>query len=154
MHHCKIPQVKLLFSLLSIAIYKVVSKSNSHHLRKITMQINYLSPKKTSLFLYKEKLSIPSIPTLLSLTIQFPQATPHCLLTYPHHPIHRISTIPKTEGKIFTLYCPKRVIMIKMGYEAMNNCCYFYKDNYLVAGKQKRMFKTVQESHEGDFNDN
>lgn len=36
----------------------------------------------------------------------------------------------------------------------MNNCWYFYKDNYLVAGKQKRMFETVQESHEGDFNDN
>lgn len=100
MHHCKTPQVKLLFSLLSIAIYKVVSKSNSHHLRKITMQINYLPPKKTSLFLYKEELSIPGIPTLLSLTIQSPQATPHCLPTHPYHPIHRISTIPKTEGKI------------------------------------------------------
>lgn len=74
-HRCKIPQVKLLFSHLSIAIYKVASKSNFHHLRKITTQIKHLTSKKTSSFHYKGKLSLPGIPTPLSLTTQSPHAT-------------------------------------------------------------------------------
>lgn len=74
-HRCKIPQVKLLFSHLSIAIYKVASKSNSYHLRKITTQIKHLPSKKTSSFHYKGKLSLHSISTSLSLTTQSPHAT-------------------------------------------------------------------------------
>lgn len=77
-HRCKIPQVKLLFSHLSIAIYKVASKSNSYHLRKITTQIKHLPSKKTSSFHYKGKLSLHSIPTSLSLTTQSP---------FSYHPI-------------------------------------------------------------------
>lgn len=108
-HRCKIPQVKLLFSHLSIAIYKVVSKSNSHHLRKITTQIKHLPSKKTSSFHYKGKLSLPSIPTPLSLITQSPFSyhpissyylSPHFSVpTEPLRLIHSISIISRAEGK-------------------------------------------------------
>lgn len=115
-HRCKIPQVQLLFSHLSIAIYKVVSKANSQRLRKITTQIKHLPSKRTSSSHYKGKFPLPSIPTPLSLTTLSPFSyhpipfllspnllmllTPHSSLpTQPLCLIHSISTISRAEGK-------------------------------------------------------
>lgn len=103
--------------------------------------MNYLPPKKTSSFLQGGTF-FSGTPTSLSLPTQFPQATPHCLPAQPFYPIHRISTILKAEGKIFTIYYSRREILIKMSI-ARNNCGCFYKDDYLVAGKTKMLIRKL-----------
>lgn len=47
----------------------------------------------------------------------------HCTPAHPRHlyPVHGVTPVPKAERKYCYLWCSRRVILIKTGYEAMND---------------------------------